>query len=162
MCRHLQRIFAVSSSLPTITVVAGLICQAGQWLICQRRRDAAFALKWEFPGGKVKPGEAFETALRRELLEELGIDAHIGPERYRTRHHYPEQYTAELIFYEVIAFLGTPQNHVFEQIRWVPLDVLPSLDFLAGDAELITLLSPVHNHRQSHESCCSRHGSPSG
>jgi 8-oxo-dGTP diphosphatase len=130
----------MSLSLPTITVVAGLICQADQWLVCQRRRDAAFALKWEFPGGKVKPGEALEAGLRRELREELDIDTDIGPERYRTRHHYPEQYTVELIFYEVMAFRGTPKNHVFEQIRWVSLDVFPTLDFLEGDAELIALL----------------------
>jgi 8-oxo-dGTP diphosphatase len=137
----------MSSSLPTITVVAGLICQAGRWLICQRRRDAAFALKWEFPGGKVRPGEALQAALRRELCEELGIETDIGPERYRTRHHYPEQYTVELIFYEVITFRGTPQNYVFEQIRWVPLDALPTLDCLEGDAELIALLRSSTNAR---------------
>ncbi len=131
----------MSSSLPTITVVAGLIRQADQWLICQRRRDAAFALKWEFPGGKVKPGETLEAGLRRELLEELGIDTDIGPERYRTRHHYPGQYTVELVFYDVMAFRGTPQNYVFEQIRWAPLNALSTLDFLEGDAELIARLT---------------------
>ncbi len=130
----------MSSSLPTITVVAGLIRRADQWLVCQRRHDAAFALKWEFPGGKVKPDETCEAGLRRELLEELGIDTDIGPERYRTRHHYPEQYTVELIFYDVTTFRGTLQNHVFEQIRWMSLDAMAALDFLEGDAELIALL----------------------
>jgi mutator protein MutT len=133
------------SPLPTITVVAGLIRQAGEWLVCQRRRDATFALRWEFPGGKVHPDEALEAALRRELREELSIDTDIGPERYRTRHHYSEQYTVELIFFEIMAFRGTPQNRVFEQIRWVSLDLLPSLDFLEGDAELIELLRSSRN-----------------
>jgi mutator protein MutT len=133
------------SPLPTITVVAGLIRQTGEWLVCQRRHDATFALRWEFPGGKVHPGEALEAALRRELREELSIDTDIGPERYRTRHHYSEQYTVELIFFEIMAFRGTPQNRVFEQIRWVSLDVLPSLDFLEGDAELIELLRSSRN-----------------
>jgi mutator protein MutT len=133
------------SPLPTITVVAGLIRQAGEWLVCQRRHDATFALRWEFPGGKVHPGEALEAALRRELREELSIDTDIGPERYRTRYHYSEQYTVELIFFEIMAFRGTPQNRVFEQIRWVSLDVLPSLDFLEGDAELIELLRSSRN-----------------
>lgn len=141
----------MSSSLPTITVVAGLIHQADNWLVCQRRRDAAFALKWEFPGGKVKPGEALQDSLRRELCEELGIDADIGPERYRTRHNYPDQYTVELIFFDVMAFRGTPQNHVFEQICWVPLSGLPYLDFLEGDAELIAFLHAVHDPQLSHE-----------
>ncbi|ETX06374.1 (deoxy)nucleoside triphosphate pyrophosphohydrolase [Candidatus Entotheonella palauensis] len=141
----------MSSSLPTITVVAGLIRQADHWLVCQRRRDAAFALKWEFPGGKVKPGEALQDSLRRELHEELGIDTDIGPERYRTRHHYPEQYTVELIFFDVMVFRGAPQNHVFEQIRWVPLSVLPTLDFLEGDAELIAFLGTAQEPQPSHE-----------
>ncbi len=141
----------MSSSLPNITVVAGLIHRAGQWLVCQRRRDAAFALKWEFPGGKVKPGETLQAGLRRELREELGIDTDIGPERYRTRHHYPEQYTVELIFFDVMACRGTPQNHVFEQICWAPLNVLPTLDFLEGDAELIARLGAAHRHQPSHE-----------
>ena len=79
--------------------------------------------------------------MRRELREELGIDANIGAERYRTRHHYPEKYIVELIFYDVLAFRGTPQNHAFEQIRWVNPASLPTFDFLEGDAELIRLLS---------------------
>lgn len=131
----------MSQSLPIITVVAGLVRQAGSLLICQRRRGDAFALKWEFPGGKVEPGEAYEDSLRRELREELGIDAHVGAARYRTQHHYPGKYTVELIFYDVTDFHGMPHNRVFEQIRWVTPASLPCFDFLEGDAELITLLS---------------------
>ncbi len=126
---------------PTILVVAGLLQQDGQLLACQRRRGSAFALKWEFPGGKVEAAESWEEALRRELHEELGIEAQIGPEAYRTRHEYPGKHTVELRFYHVVTFHGTLHNRVFEDIRWaVPAD-LPTLDFLEGDAELITLLS---------------------
>jgi 8-oxo-dGTP diphosphatase len=131
----------MSSSLPTITVVAGLVQQQGRLLICQRRRGSAFALQWEFPGGKVEPGETSEEGLQRELHEELDIDARIGPERYRTRHHYPGKYTVELIFFDVTDFQGTPHNRAFEQIRWVVPASLPTFDFLEGDAELIALLS---------------------
>ena len=131
----------MSASLPIITVVAGLVRQGGTLLICQRRRGDAFELKWEFPGGKIEPGEAYEEGLRRELHEELGIDAHIGPERYRTRHHYPEKFTVELIFFDVTEFEGTPHNHAFEQIRWADPASLPTFDFLDGDTELITRLS---------------------
>ena len=131
----------MSSPAPTITVVAGLIQQGGKLLVCQRRRDGAFALKWEFPGGKVEAGETYEDGLRRELREELGIAAHIGPEAYSTRHDYPGKYTVELMFYHVVDFSGTADNYAFEQICWaVPAD-LPTYDFLEGDAELITLLS---------------------
>jgi len=128
-------------SLSTLTVVAGLIQHANTLLICQRRRGDAFELKWEFPGGKVEAGETPAEGLCRELHEELGIDAEIGTERYRTRHHYPGKYIVELIFYDVLAFRGTPQNHAFEQIRWVDPVSLPTFDFLEGDAELIRLLS---------------------
>ena len=129
------------SSLPTISVVAGLIQQQGLLLICQRRRGSAFELQWEFPGGKVEPGETYEESLHRELHEELGIDARIGPERYRTRHHYAGQHTVELVFFDVTEFQGAPHNQAFEQIRWVTPAALPTFDFLAGDTELIMLLS---------------------
>ena len=125
----------------TIRVVAGLIQQGGKLLICQRRRDAAFALKWEFPGGKVEAGETYESGLRRELREELGIEADIGPEAYSTRHDYPGKYTVELMFYHIVDFSGALANYAFEQVCWaVPAD-LPTYDFLEGDAELISLLS---------------------
>ena len=55
----------MSSSLPTITVVAGLLYRNGTLLVCQRRRGNAFELQWEFPGGKVEPGETREDGLRR-------------------------------------------------------------------------------------------------
>ena len=66
-----------------------------------------------FPAAKCQAGETLQAALRRELHEELGIEAEIGAERYRTRHHYPGQYTVELIFFDVITFQGAPQNLVF-------------------------------------------------
>jgi 8-oxo-dGTP diphosphatase len=128
-------------SLPTITVVAGLIRRADTLLICQRHRDGAFPFKWEFPGGKVEPGETYVESLRRELREELGIEARIGPELYRVRHDYPEAYTVELLFYHIPAFHGVVRNYAFEQVCWEALTRLPEFDFLDGDAELITLLS---------------------
>jgi 8-oxo-dGTP diphosphatase len=131
----------MSDSLPTIVVVAGLIWRDGTLLVCQRRHDGAFPLQWEFPGGKVETGETYEDCLRRELHEELGIDAELGPEAYRTRHDYPSKYTVELIFYHVPAFRGALHNHAFEQIRWEVPAHLSAFDFLAGDAELIMLLS---------------------
>ena len=131
----------MSSALPTVTVVAGLIQQANTLLICQRKQGGAFALKWEFPGGKLEPGESLEDGLRRELNEELGIDADIGPVRYRTQHHYPDKFTVDLIFYDITSFKGTPQNLAFEQIHWVKPSALPTYDFLDGDTELIKILS---------------------
>lgn len=131
----------MSETLPTIIVVAGLLERDGTLLICQRHRDGAFPLQWEFPGGKVEPGEACDAALRRELQEELGITAEIGLEVYRTRHAYPGKYTVELVFYHIPRFHGTLHNNAFECIQWERPARLPAFDFLAGDAELIELLS---------------------
>src|SRR5580700_10056447 len=69
-----------------LTVVAALIESEGKLLICQRRRGSNFELKWEFPGGKVKPRESLPQALLRELQEELDIDAAIGHELFRAQH----------------------------------------------------------------------------
>lgn len=69
-------------------VAAALIVRAGEILICQRRPDQPMALQWEFPGGKIEPGETPEEALARELDEELGIKATIGPRVTRIRHNY--------------------------------------------------------------------------
>ncbi len=63
-----------------LTVVAALIQSEGKLLVCQRRRGSKFELLWEFPGGKVEPGETLEYALERELREELGVAARIGLE----------------------------------------------------------------------------------
>ena len=127
-------------ALPTLTVVAGLIRRHGALLICQRRRDAAFALRWEFPGGKPEAGETSEAALRRELEEELGIVADVGAELYRTQHDYPGVYSVKLVFHHVSGFSGDLRNLAFEQICWAAPDQLPTFDFLTGDAELIGLL----------------------
>src|SRR5271165_3391988 len=70
-------------------VVAALIWKGGKILICQRTRHQVMPLKWEFPGGKIEEGEQPRDALRRELEEELGIEATIGDEVARIHHEYP-------------------------------------------------------------------------
>jgi len=125
-----------------LTVVAALIEAAGKLLVCQRRRGDSFALQWEFPGGKVRPGEQPAQALARELEEELGIEARIGREIFRTQHRYAElAEPIELIFFSATIETGEPQNLVFEQIAWRAPQSLPELNFLPADCELIAKLS---------------------
>ena len=81
-----------------ILVVAGILRRGELVLICQRRRSDAYGLQWEFPGGKVKDGETLSAALRRELDEELAIQAEVGGEVFRLRHHYPDRYV-EVVFF---------------------------------------------------------------
>ena len=124
-----------------LTVVAALIESKGRLLVCQRRRGSNFELMWEFPGGKKKPGETLQQALARELSEELGITACIGPELHRTRHRYAElSEPIELIFFVADAEPNAIQNRVFEQIQWREPNTLLNLDFLPADRELIEKL----------------------
>ncbi len=125
-----------------LLVVAAIIASEGRVLACQRHRTDAFGLRWEFPGGKVRPHEKPQEALARELEEELGVAAEIGDEVHRTRHRYAEMAREiELIFFTARADGFGVQNRVFEQIRWVAPANLASLDFLPADRELIRLLS---------------------
>jgi 8-oxo-dGTP diphosphatase len=125
-----------------ITVVAALIRDDGKLLVCQRKRGTSFAMMWEFPGGKVKPGETLEQALVRELEEELGAKVTIGSEVYRAQHRYAELSDAiELIFFNAHLDPNKVQNLVFEQIGWIHASELPSMNFLPADRELIEKLA---------------------
>jgi 8-oxo-dGTP diphosphatase len=106
-------------------------------LVCQRRADQPMGLKWEFPGGKIEPGETAEQALARELDEELGIAAEIGPRVAQLRHRYRNGGAIDLQFFKVRSFSGQIANRIFNDIRWSPLQALPTLDFLAADLNLI-------------------------
>jgi mutator protein MutT len=125
-----------------ITVVAALIRDNGKLLVCQRKRGSSFAMMWEFPGGKVKPGETLEQALVRELEEELGTQATIGSEVYRAHHRYAEMSEPiELIFFQAELDPRSVQNLVFEEILWRAPSSLPELNFLPADKELIEKLA---------------------
>jgi 8-oxo-dGTP diphosphatase len=124
-----------------LTVVAALIERDGKLLVCQRRRGDTFGLLWEFPGGKVKPGETHAAALARELREEIGVEAHIGAELFRTRHQYVElAEPIELIFLAATVNAQEVRNLAFETMEWRAPESLPELNFLPADRELIERL----------------------
>jgi 8-oxo-dGTP diphosphatase len=115
------------------TVVAGILERGDEILICRRRADQAHALKWEFPGGKVEAGESPGEALRRELREELGIDAETGTEITRYEFAYAGKNAILLIFFRVTGWRGEVENRIFEEIRWERPGRLHEYDFLEGD-----------------------------
>ena len=132
---------------PTVAkqVVAAIILREDRVLICQRTEDQPFALQWEFPGGKVEANEEPLAALERELDEELGIRASIGPEIATVRHRYRKQthdqeLSVELHFFLVREYSGEIENRIFRQVRWEERGMLDAESFLAADRELVRQL----------------------
>jgi 8-oxo-dGTP diphosphatase len=126
-------------------VVAAILLRDDRVLICQRREDQPFALEWEFPGGKIEPGEEPIAALERELHEELGIRAVVGTELATVRHCYRkqghgEELAVELHFFLVREFSGELENRIFRQIRWEPRKALDAESFLEADRDVVRQL----------------------
>jgi 8-oxo-dGTP diphosphatase len=118
-------------------VVAAVIMKDDKVLVCQRTRHQTMPLKWEFPGGKIETGEQPCDALRRELEEELGINATIGDEVMRIRHKYKTGNSVELRFYAVREYEGAIENRIFREVRWATRPELPGFDFLEADLTLV-------------------------
>jgi 8-oxo-dGTP diphosphatase len=122
-------------------VVAAFIVREDKILICQRTEDQTMPLQWEFPGGKVEPGEDLKDALHRELEEELGIDAVIGRKTAAVQHTYTGGSSVELYFFRVDHFEGEIENRIFRDVRWVERKELPTYDFLEADIKLVKDIS---------------------
>jgi 8-oxo-dGTP diphosphatase len=133
-----------------ISVAVGIIIQNGpsfdvpRVLMCQRKETMRYPLKWEFPGGKVEPGESIEDCLHRELFEELGINAEIGKLYHRQHSVYPDSGTFDVSYHLVPSFSGTPINNVFAEIAWVPIPEITRLDILEGNKAIIAKLLGTH------------------
>ncbi len=128
-------------------VAVGIILNQNNVLACQRRHDARYPLKWEFPGGKLENGETAIEAVVRELHEELEITATVERELHRQEWVYSDgavdarNDAAFRVFYFLIrTFAGTPINRAFEQIRWVTPQELTTMDILEGNREAVNLL----------------------
>ena len=130
------------------TVVAAVIERGDRrLLIGQRRWNDSSPLKWEFPGGKVRDGEAAEAALARELREELGVTLTKCAELGRVRHQYAAA-AEELEIRFFAAAIGDGEiaptcfePTCFEQIAWVLPKELGQYDFLAANRELVANLA---------------------
>jgi 8-oxo-dGTP diphosphatase len=118
-------------------VVAGVLRKDGLVLIGQRMASDRHALKWEFPGGKVELGESPREALKRELEEELAVEAVIGAEIARYEKSTRGKSPLLLLFHSIDSFTGEPAPVAFEQIKWVVPAELPSYDFLDGDLDFV-------------------------
>jgi mutator protein MutT len=122
-----------------IDVVAAIIRRNRQILITRRFDHVHLPGLWEFPGGKVEPGESLQAALEREILEELGVRIHVQDEFFTVEHDYPTR-SVRLHFFNCSIIEGEPRPIEVADLRWVDPRDLGQFEFPAADAELIAKL----------------------
>ena len=124
----------------TIRVVAGLLQREdGKVLITQRRPQAFMPLKWEFPGGKVEPGETDQQALSRELREELDIEVQVGDHFMGLKHAYPD-FEVDFQVYACSIISGDLKKLAVNDYRWVAVTDLETFEFPPADRPTVEQL----------------------
>jgi len=122
---------------PLHVVAAAVVNERGEVLVARRHDHLHQGGLWEFPGGKVEPGEGVRHALSRELQEELGIRPLQQRPLIRVHHDYPDR-SVLLDVWQVTAFSGTPHGREGQPVEWVPADELHSRDFPAANLPILT------------------------
>ena len=123
----------------TLVVAAAIFDGSGRVLIAERPAGKHMAGRWEFPGGKVAPGEAEEAALTRELQEELGIEVVAAQPVMRLTHRYPDR-EVELSMWRVERYRGEPRALDGQRLKWVPRTQLAGEDILEADRPFVAAL----------------------
>jgi len=124
------------SNPPFLVVCAVISDGVGRILAAQRGPGKSLAGKWEFPGGKIEPEESPESALQRELREEMGIDVNIGAALTPVTFSYPT-FAIRLIPFRCRIAAGDPVPHEHTEIRWVAVEDLAALDWADADVPIV-------------------------
>ncbi len=122
-----------------ISVVGAVIRRGEAVLLAQRRPDRDEPSKWEFPGGKLDPGEEPQAALVRELREELGIETSIGDLYQVVLHDYADR-TVHLMAFTTQIESGDPRPLDCQSVRWVPIRLLGTYDVCDADLPVVKRL----------------------
>ena len=120
-----------------LVVSAAVVEREGRVMLCQRLPDAHNPLKWEFPGGKLEPGENPEAALARELREELDISVVVGHVRDVVFFRYPDR-DVLVLFYGCEIVSGEPATLDCNAIAWAAPEELGQYDFTGADREFVS------------------------
>ncbi|HEV3031948.1 MAG TPA: (deoxy)nucleoside triphosphate pyrophosphohydrolase [Polyangia bacterium] len=121
-------------------VVAALVRDGDRVLVSRRRADQPMPLLWEFPGGKVEPGEDPAVALAREVREELGCGVDVGRIHEVVFHAYAA-FDLVMLVYACTLTGGTPRAVQVAEVAWVEAARLPALDLLPADYPLAKKLA---------------------
>lgn len=124
--------------MKTIIVTAAVVERDGHVLVTRRLEGTHLEGYWEFPGGKCEAAETLDSCLRRELREELAVDAVIGEQLLATTHTYPER-TVTIHFFAVTLF-GEPAPQIGQEMQWIRRSQLRTLKLPPADDELVALL----------------------
>jgi 8-oxo-dGTP diphosphatase len=123
----------------TIRVVAAVLSREGRYLITQRRPSAALPLLWEFPGGRVEPGESDADALKREIRHRLDVEVETGELISFVTHPY-ESYVVDLYLYDCKIVGGEPRARNVHSFEWVKSSEFEQYEFTPADEESMTQL----------------------
>lgn len=129
----------MSHDAPAIDVAAGLVFREGKLLVTRRPAGTHLAGLWEFPGGKVEPGESFEACLARELAEEVGIEIHVAEMVEALTHAYPER-RVHLKFFRCQWRRHEARPILCDAAVWISEEELGRYEFPAADARLLEKL----------------------
>lgn len=121
-------------------VVAALVREGARILMSRRRADQPMPGRWEFPGGKVEPGESPTEALAREVREELGCEVDVG-RIFEVVFHVYEEFDLYMLVYAATITRGTPRPLEVAELAWVEAARLPELDLLPADFPLARALA---------------------
>jgi 8-oxo-dGTP diphosphatase len=119
-----------------IPVASGLIVKNNKILIGLRAEGDSGAGMWEFPGGKIELNESSESAIKRELREELDIEATVNQKIMKYSHRFKNT-IYEISFFEINKFTGSIKKNVHDDLQWIELASLKKYQFISGDLLLI-------------------------
>lgn len=125
----------------SLQVVIGVLRRGQEVLIAKRPQGTSYAGYWEFPGGKVEPGEPHDLALSRELKEELGITVEEANRFYDFDYRYPKGATIAFSVYDVLRYTGSPEGKEGQAVRWASLDSLSGFTMPAASSDMIEAIT---------------------
>lgn len=134
--------------MATVRVVAALVERSGRYLITQRRAEAVLPLLWEFPGGRVEPGESDEDALRREVRHRVGAEIGVGQLVSFVHHAYP-RYAVDLYLYQCELVSQEPVALNVSAFRWVSSGQLDGYAFTPADEQSVGRLLGLNFQTES-------------